>query len=214
MRSLVSIENSRRNTSASSGCAAVDAATFHASSSAITSTSSGIVEIARDGDKRYGLVIAHESHNHPSQVVPYEGAATGVGGILRDVFTMGARPIALLDSLRFGGLDTAKNRHIVKGVVAGIAGYGNCMGVPTVGDLARFPAAVLEAVFGAAGRRLADRLFHADALPVGFEEVGQNHRQRRTRARAQDAPPAKIESVARALATLLFRRRLQRGVRG
>ncbi|MDX2252376.1 MAG: phosphoribosylformylglycinamidine synthase subunit PurL [Nitrospira sp.] len=79
------------------------------------------------------VVFKMESHNHPSFIEPYQGAATGVGGILRDVFTMGARPIALLDSLRFGGLDTAKNRHLMRGVVAGIAGYGNCMGVPTVG---------------------------------------------------------------------------------
>ena len=79
------------------------------------------------------VVFKMESHNHPSFIEPYQGAATGVGGILRDVFTMGARPIALLDSLRFGGLDTVKNRHLMKGVVAGIAGYGNCMGVPTVG---------------------------------------------------------------------------------
>ncbi|THJ20777.1 MAG: phosphoribosylformylglycinamidine synthase subunit PurL [Nitrospira sp. CG24D] len=89
----------------------------------------GVVDIG-DG---LCVVFKMESHNHPSFIEPYQGAATGVGGILRDVFTMGARPIALLDSLRFGGLDTAKNRHIVKGVVAGIAGYGNCMGVPTVG---------------------------------------------------------------------------------
>jgi phosphoribosylformylglycinamidine synthase subunit PurL len=89
----------------------------------------GVVDI---GD---GLcaVFKMESHNHPSFIEPYQGAATGVGGILRDIFTMGARPIALLDALRFGGLDHAKNRHLVKGVVAGIAGYGNCMGVPTVG---------------------------------------------------------------------------------
>ena len=79
------------------------------------------------------VVFKMESHNHPSFIEPYQGAATGVGGILRDVFTMGARPIALLDSLRFGGLDSAKNRHLMKGVVAGIAGYGNCIGVPTVG---------------------------------------------------------------------------------
>jgi phosphoribosylformylglycinamidine synthase len=78
-------------------------------------------------------VFKMESHNHPSFIEPYQGAATGVGGILRDIFTMGARPIALLDALRFGGLDSPKNRHLVKGVVAGIAGYGNCMGVPTVG---------------------------------------------------------------------------------
>lgn len=79
------------------------------------------------------VVFKMESHNHPSFIEPYQGAATGVGGILRDIFTMGARPIALLDSLRFGELHSAKNRHIMKGVVAGIAGYGNCMGVPTVG---------------------------------------------------------------------------------
>ncbi len=78
-------------------------------------------------------VFKMESHNHPSFIEPYQGAATGVGGILRDVFTMGARPIALLDSLRFGQLDKPLNRHLFKGVVAGIAGYGNCMGVPTVG---------------------------------------------------------------------------------
>src|SRR6187401_3259940 len=70
-------------------------------------------------------VFKIESHNHPSFIEPYQGAATGVGGIIRDIFTMGARPIALLDSLRFGGLDSAKNRHLMRGVVAGIAGYGN-----------------------------------------------------------------------------------------
>ena len=89
----------------------------------------GVVDIG-DG---LCVVFKMESHNHPSFIEPYQGAATGVGGILRDVFTMGARPIALLDSLRFGGLDAPKNRHLMKGVVAGIAGYGNCMGVPTVG---------------------------------------------------------------------------------
>jgi len=79
------------------------------------------------------VVFKMESHNHPSFIEPYQGAATGVGGILRDIFTMGARPIALLDSLRFGELHSQKNRHLMKGVVSGIAGYGNCMGVPTVG---------------------------------------------------------------------------------
>ncbi len=89
----------------------------------------GVVDI---GD---GLVAVFkmESHNHPSFIEPYQGAATGVGGILRDVFTMGARPIALLNSLRFGPLDNPKNRYLFSGVVSGIAGYGNCMGVPTVG---------------------------------------------------------------------------------
>ena len=82
-----------------------------------------------------GLVAVFkiESHNHPSFIEPYQGAATGVGGILRDIFTMGARPIALLDSLRFGSLDRPLNRHLFKGVIEGIAWYGNCIGVPTVG---------------------------------------------------------------------------------
>ena len=74
-----------------------------------------------------------ESHNHPSAIEPYEGAATGVGGIVRDIFAMGARPIAILDSLRFGPLTEARNRHLFEGVVAGISGYGNCLGIPTVG---------------------------------------------------------------------------------
>jgi phosphoribosylformylglycinamidine synthase len=78
-------------------------------------------------------VFKMESHNHPSYIEPFQGAATGVGGILRDIFTMGARPIALLDSLRFGELDSAQNRHLLKGVVSGISWYGNCIGVPTVG---------------------------------------------------------------------------------
>jgi phosphoribosylformylglycinamidine synthase len=78
-------------------------------------------------------VFKMESHNHPSFIEPFQGAATGVGGILRDIFTMGARPIALLNSLRFGELDLPLNRHLVKGVVSGISWYGNCIGVPTVG---------------------------------------------------------------------------------
>jgi phosphoribosylformylglycinamidine synthase subunit PurL len=78
-------------------------------------------------------VFKMESHNHPSFIEPFQGAATGVGGILRDIFTMGARPIALLNSLRFGELDSPGNQHLLKGVVSGISSYGNCMGVPTVG---------------------------------------------------------------------------------
>ena len=92
----------------------------------------GVVDIG-DG---LAAVFKIESHNHPSFIEPYQGAATGVGGILRDIFTMGARPIALMNSLRFGdldGIDGARTRRIVEGVVAGIAGYGNCFGVPTVG---------------------------------------------------------------------------------
>ena len=90
-----------------------------------------------------GLAVAFkiESHNHPSAVEPYQGAATGVGGILRDVFTMGARPIALLNSLRFGSLDSARVRYLFAGVVKGIGDYGNCVGVPTVGGEIMFDAA-------------------------------------------------------------------------
>jgi phosphoribosylformylglycinamidine synthase II len=86
-------------------------------------------------------VFKIESHNHPSAIEPYQGAATGVGGILRDIFTMGARPVALLDSLRFGPLDEARQRHLFEGVVGGIGGYGNCIGVPTVGGELYFDAA-------------------------------------------------------------------------
>jgi len=89
----------------------------------------GVID-AGDG---WGVAFKVESHNHPSAVEPYQGAATGVGGILRDVFTMGARPVAVLDSLRFGSLDSARSRFLLDGVVRGIGDYGNCVGVPTVG---------------------------------------------------------------------------------
>src|SRR5699024_9230488 len=90
----------------------------------------GLVDIG-DG---LGCVFKVESHNHPSAIEPYEGAATGVGGIHRDIFTMGARPIASLNSLRFGDLDTPRVRFLLDGVVRGIADYGNSFGVPTVGS--------------------------------------------------------------------------------
>ncbi|HEY5048302.1 MAG TPA: phosphoribosylformylglycinamidine synthase subunit PurL [Rhizomicrobium sp.] len=94
----------------------------------------GIVDIG-DGD---AAIFKMESHNHPSFIEPYQGAATGVGGIMRDVFTMGARPIAMLNALRFGDPAHPRTRHLVAGVVAGIGGYGNCMGVPTVGGEVNF----------------------------------------------------------------------------
>ncbi len=89
----------------------------------------GVVDIG-DG---YGAVFKIESHNHPSAIEPYQGAATGVGGILRDIYTMGAQPIAFLNSLRFGPPNNARSRYLIEGVVAGIGGYGNCVGIPTVG---------------------------------------------------------------------------------
>lgn len=94
----------------------------------------GIVDIG-DGQ---AVVFKAESHNHPSAVEPYEGAATGVGGIIRDIFSMGARPIACLDSLRFGELDNARTKYLLEEVVAGISGYGNCIGIPTVGGEVSF----------------------------------------------------------------------------
>ena len=94
----------------------------------------GVIDIG-DG---WLAALRIESHNHPSFVEPYQGAATGVGGILRDVFTMGARPIALWDQIRFGPLDEPKNRYLLKGVVSGIAGYGNAVGVPTIGGEIEF----------------------------------------------------------------------------
>ncbi|MFC0234626.1 phosphoribosylformylglycinamidine synthase subunit PurL [Vagococcus entomophilus] len=96
----------------------------------------GIVDIGDD----LAVVFKAESHNHPSAVEPYEGAATGVGGIIRDIFSMGARPIALLDSLRFGELTTARTKYLLEEIVAGISGYGNCIGIPTVGGEVAFDA--------------------------------------------------------------------------
>jgi phosphoribosylformylglycinamidine synthase len=126
----------------------------------------GVVDIG-DG---LAAVFKMESHNHPSFIEPYQGAATGVGGILRDIFTMGARPIALLDSLRFGPLDQPKNRYLISGVVAGIAGYGNCIGVPTVGGEVYFNEIYnhnpLVNVF-CLGIARKDRIFRGRASGVG-----------------------------------------------
>lgn len=94
----------------------------------------GIVDI---GDNQ-AVVFKMESHNHPSAIEPYQGAATGVGGIIRDVFSMGARPVALLNSLRFGELQSPRVKYLFEEVVAGIAGYGNCIGIPTVGGEVQF----------------------------------------------------------------------------
>ena len=126
----------------------------------------GIVDIGG------GLAVAFqmESHNHPSFIEPYQGAATGVGGILRDIFTMGARPIAILDSLRFGSPDNARTRYLVSGVTAGISGYGNCIGVPTVGGEGYFNSSYdgncLVNVM-TAGLVKKDRIFKGIASGIG-----------------------------------------------
>ncbi|MEY4624387.1 MAG: hypothetical protein RLZZ07_1017, partial [Actinomycetota bacterium] len=89
----------------------------------------GVVDVGQG----YAVTFKVESHNHPSFIEPYQGAATGVGGIVRDILTMGARPVAILDPLRFGPADAADTKRVLPGVIAGIGGYGNCIGVPTVG---------------------------------------------------------------------------------
>jgi len=126
----------------------------------------GVVDIG-DGE---AVVFKIESHNHPSFIEPYQGAATGVGGILRDVFTMGARPVAMLNSLRFGSPDHPKTRHLVAGVVGGIGGYGNCVGVPTVGGECTFHAAYNGNILVNAmcvGLAPADRIFYSAAAGPG-----------------------------------------------
>ncbi|MFD3191401.1 phosphoribosylformylglycinamidine synthase subunit PurL [Sedimentitalea sp. HM32M-2] len=130
----------------------------------------GIVDI---GDGQC-VVFKMESHNHPSYIEPYQGAATGVGGILRDVFTMGARPIAAMNALSFGAPDHPKTRRLVNGVVEGIGGYGNCFGVPTVGGEVRFHPAYngncLVNAF-AAGLARTDGIFYSAASGVGMPVV-------------------------------------------
>ncbi|MAU53861.1 MAG: phosphoribosylformylglycinamidine synthase II [Roseovarius sp.] len=130
----------------------------------------GVVDIG-DGQ---AVVFKMESHNHPSYIEPYQGAATGVGGILRDVFTMGARPVAAMNSLSFGAPDHPKTRQLVHGVVEGIGGYGNCFGVPTVGGEVRFDPAYngncLVNAF-AAGLADTDAIFYSAASGVGMPVV-------------------------------------------
>ncbi|WP_428515979.1 phosphoribosylformylglycinamidine synthase subunit PurL [Roseovarius sp.] len=130
----------------------------------------GVVDIG-DGQ---AVVFKMESHNHPSYIEPYQGAATGVGGILRDVFTMGARPIASMNSLSFGEVAHPKTRQLVHGVVAGIGGYGNCFGVPCAGGEVRFDPAYngncLVNAF-AAGLADADKIFYSAASGIGMPVV-------------------------------------------
>jgi phosphoribosylformylglycinamidine synthase II len=135
----------------------------------------GVIDIGVGAnDTKLAAIFKMESHNHPSYIEPYQGAATGVGGILRDVFTMGARPVANLNALRFGRPDHPKTRHLVAGVVAGIGGYGNCVGVPTVGGEVNFDSAydgnilVNAMTVGVADQ---DRIFYSAASGVGNKIV-------------------------------------------
>jgi phosphoribosylformylglycinamidine synthase len=126
----------------------------------------GVIDIG-DGQ---ACIFKMESHNHPSYIEPYQGAATGVGGILRDVFTMGARPVANMNALRFGSPDHPKMKHLVQGVVAGIGGYGNCVGVPTVGGETNFHKAYDGNILVNAmtvGIADADKIFYSAATGIG-----------------------------------------------
>jgi len=126
----------------------------------------GIVDIG-DGQ---ACIFKMESHNHPSFIEPYQGAATGVGGIMRDVFTMGARPVAMMNALRFGEPDHPKTRHLVGGVVEGIGGYGNCMGVPTVGGETNFHKSYNGNILVNAmcvGLADTDKIFYSAAKGIG-----------------------------------------------
>ncbi|MGM0662066.1 MAG: phosphoribosylformylglycinamidine synthase subunit PurL [Pseudomonadota bacterium] len=135
----------------------------------------GVIDIGDGPDgRKMAVVFKMESHNHPSYIEPYQGAATGMGGILRDVFTMGARPIASMNALSFGHPDHPRTRQLVHGVVEGIGGYGNCFGVPCVGGEVRFDPAYdgncLVNAF-AAGLAEADRIFYSAASGVGMPVV-------------------------------------------
>ncbi|WP_372000652.1 phosphoribosylformylglycinamidine synthase subunit PurL [Tistrella mobilis] len=126
----------------------------------------GVVDIG-DGQ---AIIFKMESHNHPSYIEPYQGAATGVGGILRDVFTMGARPIAMMNALRFGDPSHPKMKHLISGVVSGIGGYGNCVGVPTVGGETNFHPAYNGNILVNAmcvGLADTDKIFYSAAAGIG-----------------------------------------------
>src|SRR3984957_5530098 len=130
----------------------------------------GVIDIG-DGQ---AAIFKMESHNHPSYIEPFQGAATGVGGILRDVFTMGARPIANMNALRFGSIDHPKTKHLLSGVVAGIGSYGNCVGVPTVGGECTFHESYNGNVLVNAmtvGIADKDKIFYSAAAGIGNKVV-------------------------------------------
>ena len=157
----------------------------------------GVVDIG-DGQ---AAIFKMESHNHPSYIEPYQGAATGVGGIMRDVFTMGARPIANMNALRFGAPDHPKTRHLVAGVVPGIGDYGNCMGVPTVGGETNFDPRYNDNILvNAMSRRHRRRQPH-------LQVRGERRRQCRGLCRLEDRPrrhPRRHHGIGR----------VRRGLRG
>ena len=160
----------------------------------------GVIDVG-DG---IAAAIRIESHNHPSAIEPYQGAATGVGGILRDIFTMGARPIALMDPLRFGPLDDPRSRWIAEGVVSGISGYGNAVGVPTVGGETVFDADLRRQP---AGQRPLPR---PPARRPARARAGLRRRQPGRPARVVDRPRRHRRGVGAGLGRVLRRRRPMR----
>ena len=130
----------------------------------------GVIDIGDDD----AIVFKIESHNHPSYIEPYQGAATGVGGILRDVFTMGARPIALLNSIHFGSPSHPKTKSLLNGVVSGIGGYGNCIGIPTVAGETKFDETYNENNLVnamAVGLAKKDKIFYSKAKGINKSVV-------------------------------------------
>ena len=130
----------------------------------------GVIDIGDDD----AIIFKIESHNHPSYIEPYQGAATGVGGILRDVFTMGARPIALLNSIHFGSPEHHKTKTLLNGVVSGIGGYGNCIGIPTVAGETKFNSTYNENILVnamAVGHAKKDKIFYSKAKGVNKSVV-------------------------------------------
>ena len=126
----------------------------------------GIIDIEDDD----AIIFKMESHNHPSFIEPYQGSATGVGGIMRDVFTMGARPIAILDSLRFGEYSHEKTKFLLNGVSAGISGYGNCVGVPNIAGDVIFDSSYNGNILVNAmciGHAKKDKIFYSAASEIG-----------------------------------------------
>ena len=125
----------------------------------------GVIDIGDDD----AIIFKIESHNHPSFIEPYQGAATGVGGILRDVFTMGARPIALMNSIHFGSPDNKKTQNLLNGVVSGIGGYGNSVGIPTVGGETKFNSTYNENILVnamAIGHAKKNKIFYSKAKGI------------------------------------------------
>ena len=130
----------------------------------------GVIDIGDDD----AIIFKIESHNHPSYIEPYQGAATGVGGILRDIFTMGARPIALLNSIHFGSPDHFKTKSLLNGVVSGIAGYGNCIGIPTVAGETKFNSSYNENILVnamAVGHAKKNKIFYSKAKAINKSVV-------------------------------------------